>query len=186
MSRDSMRYIWQRSELPLPHCLCRCDGFTKGAAVVPPSRVHLRQALFAGPVTVADALAWHVDLLSPVSKPALQGLLALAQGQDREKLGQIVNGSAEQYKAWHKQSRCLLEVLEEFPNIQPPLGTPKPTLTNKHLACFQALSAECHSTSINLVILHICIIMTHHARYALAAEHENLAEDWSGIGSHGV
>ena len=79
---------------------------------------------------MADALAWHVDLLSPVSKPALQGLLALAHGEDREKLGRILNGSAEQYKAWHKQSRCLLEVLEEFPNIQPPIGERWPVLTD--------------------------------------------------------
>ena len=82
----------------------------------------LISAFLTGPVTVANALAWHVDLLSPVSKPALQGLLTVANGKDRENLEQLLNSSAEQYKAWHKQSRCLLEVLEEFPNIRPPLG----------------------------------------------------------------
>lgn len=105
---------------------CRCDGIASGTAVYSCSRLHLTshsKAMLAGPVTVADALAWHVDLLSPVSKPALQGLLALAHGKDREGLEHILNGSAEQYRAWHKESRCLLEVLEEFPNIQPPLGT---------------------------------------------------------------
>ena len=82
----------------------------------------LMPAWHAGPVTVADALAWHVDLLSPVSKPALQGLLALAEGEDKTRLGRILSSSAAEYKAWHLQSRCLLEVLEEFPDIHPPLG----------------------------------------------------------------
>ncbi|CAL5225849.1 g8632 [Coccomyxa viridis] len=102
---------------------------------------HLPQP-FPGPVTVADALAWHVDLLSPVSKPALQGLLALAHGEDREKLGRILNGSAEQYKAWHKQSRCLLEVLEEFPNIQPPIGAFFASVAQKLQPRFYSISSS--------------------------------------------
>ena len=69
-----------------------------------------------------DALAWHVDLLSPISKPALQALCAYACGEEKSVLEELLHGSAEKYRAWHQQSRCLLEVLEEFPNVKPPLG----------------------------------------------------------------
>ena len=78
-----------------------------------------------GAVTLRAALARYADLLSPVSKPALQALSAFADGEDAARLHHLLSpeGAAE-YKAWHQQSRCLLEVLEEFPNIKPPLGEP--------------------------------------------------------------
>ncbi len=76
-----------------------------------------------GAITLRAALARYADLLSPVSKPALQALTAFADGEDAARLHRLLSpdGAAE-YKAWHQQSRCLLEVLEEFPSIKPPLG----------------------------------------------------------------
>lgn len=66
-----------------------------------------------------------MDLLSPVSKPALQALSAFADGEDAARLHHLLSPEgAANYKAWHQQSRCLLEVLEEFSSIKPPLGDP--------------------------------------------------------------
>ncbi|CAL8469233.1 g8774 [Coccomyxa elongata] len=83
----------------------------------------MAQPFAGGAITLRAALARYADLLSPVSKPALQALSAFANGEDAARLHWLLSpeGAAE-YKAWHQQSRCLLEVLEEFPNIKPPLG----------------------------------------------------------------
>lgn len=64
-----------------------------------------------------------MDLLSPVSRPALQALSAFAEGEDQARLRRLLSphGAAE-YKAWHQQSRSLLEALEEFSSCKPPLG----------------------------------------------------------------
>ena len=80
-----------------------------------------------GAITLRAALARYADLLSPVSKSALQALTAFADGEDAARLHRLLSpeGAAE-YKAWHQQSRCLLEVLEEFPSIKPPLGERAP------------------------------------------------------------
>ena len=74
-------------------------------------------------MTLRAALARHADLLGPISKAALQALAAFAGGGDAARLRRLVSpdGAAE-YKAWHCQSRSLLEVLEEFPGVRPPLG----------------------------------------------------------------
>ena len=81
------------------------------------------RACCAGAVTLRAALARHADLLGPISKAALQALAAFAGGVDAARLRRLVSpdGAAE-YKAWHCQSRSLLEVLEEFPGVRPPLG----------------------------------------------------------------
>ena len=75
------------------------------------------------PITLRAALARYADLLSPVSKPSLQALSVFAEGDDQARLRRLLSpdGAAE-YKAWHQQSRSLLEVMEEFPSCQPPLG----------------------------------------------------------------
>lgn len=75
------------------------------------------------PITLRAALARYADLLSPVSKPSLQALSAFAEGDAQTKLRRLLSpdGVAE-YKAWHQQSRSLLEVLEEFSSCRPPLG----------------------------------------------------------------
>ena len=80
----------------------------------------------AGAVTLGAALARHADLLGPVNRAALQALAAFAGGAEAARLRRLVSpdGAAE-YKAWHCQSRCLLEVLEEFPGVRPPLGAPR-------------------------------------------------------------
>jgi sulfite reductase alpha subunit-like flavoprotein len=80
----------------------------------------------AGAVTLGAALARHADLLGPVNKAALQALAAFAGGAEAARLRRLVSpdGAAE-YKAWHCQSCCLLEVLEEFPGVRPPLGAPE-------------------------------------------------------------
>ena len=74
-------------------------------------------------ITLRAALARYVDLLSPVSKPALQALSAFAAGEEQARLRRLLSpdGAAE-YKAWHQQSRSLLEVMEEFTSCRPPLG----------------------------------------------------------------
>ena len=78
----------------------------------------------AAPISLRDALAWHVDLLSPISKPALQAFAAFAEGEDGRKLRHLLSPEGhEEYKAWQRQSRSLLEVLEEFDSVRPPLGT---------------------------------------------------------------
>ena len=66
-----------------------------------------------------------MDLWGPISKPALQALSAFTSGPDQARLHALLSpdGQAE-YKAWHQQSRSLLEVLEEFPSARPPLGAP--------------------------------------------------------------
>jgi NADPH-ferrihemoprotein reductase len=74
-------------------------------------------------MTLEMALGRHADLVGPVSKPALQALTAFADGEAKSRLLHLLSpeGQAD-YKAWHAQSRSLLEVLEEFPSIRPPLG----------------------------------------------------------------
>ena len=74
-------------------------------------------------ITLRAALARYVDLLSPVSKPALQALSAFAAGEEQAHLRRLLSpdGAAE-YKAWHQQSRSLLEAMEEFSSCRPPLG----------------------------------------------------------------
>ena len=75
------------------------------------------------PITLRAALARYADLLSPVSKPSLQALSAFAEGNNQARLRRLLSpdGAAE-YKAWHQQSRSMLEVLEEFSSCRPPLG----------------------------------------------------------------
>ena len=75
------------------------------------------------PITLRAALARYADLLSPVSKPSLQALCAFAEGEEQARLRRLLSpdGAAE-YKAWHQQSRSMLEVLEEFSSCRPPLG----------------------------------------------------------------
>lgn len=81
----------------------------------------------AGPISLKDALAWHTDLLSPVSKPALQALAAFAEGEEARRLRRLLSPEGqEEYRAWQAHSRSLLEVLEEFDGIRPPLGEPPP------------------------------------------------------------
>ena len=78
-------------------------------------------------MTLCGALARHADLLGPVSKQALQALAAFASGAEAARLRRLVSpAGAAEYKAWHCQSRSLLEVLEEFPGVRPPLGAPAP------------------------------------------------------------
>ena len=45
------------------------------------------------------------------------------QGEDQKRLLHLLSpeGLAE-HKAWHQQSRCVLELMREFPHVQPPLG----------------------------------------------------------------
>ena len=75
------------------------------------------------PITLRAALARYADLLSPVSKPSLQALSAFAEGEDQARLRRLLSpDGAPEYKAWHQQSRSLLEVLEEFSSCRPPLG----------------------------------------------------------------
>ena len=74
-------------------------------------------------ITLRAALARYVDLLSPVSKPALQALSAFAAGEEQARLRRLLSpDGAPEYKAWHQQSRSLLEVMEEFTSCRPPLG----------------------------------------------------------------
>jgi sulfite reductase alpha subunit-like flavoprotein len=74
-------------------------------------------------ITLRAALARYTDLLSPISKSSLQAFSAFADGEEKLRLTHLLSpeGAAD-YKEWHQQSRCLLEVLEEFPNTKPHLG----------------------------------------------------------------
>jgi sulfite reductase alpha subunit-like flavoprotein len=83
----------------------------------------VKQPCAGKPITLRAALARYADLLSPVSKPALQALSAFAEGEEQARLRHLLSpdGAAE-YKAWHQQSRSLLEVFEEFSSCRPPLG----------------------------------------------------------------
>ena len=77
----------------------------------------------AGPITLRDALAWHADLLSPMSKQALQAFAAFVTGEESKKLRHLLSPEGqEDYKSWQSQSRCLLEVLEEYLKTTIPLG----------------------------------------------------------------
>lgn len=77
----------------------------------------------AGPITLQNALAWYTDLLSPVSKSSVQALAAYADGEDAKRLTFLLSPEGQQeYKQWHAHSRNLLEVLQEFKSVKPPLG----------------------------------------------------------------
>jgi sulfite reductase alpha subunit-like flavoprotein len=83
----------------------------------------VRPSCAGKPITLRAALARYTDLLSPVSKPALQALSAFAEGEQQARLLHLLSpGGVAEYKAWHQQSRSLLEVLEEFSSCRPPLG----------------------------------------------------------------
>lgn len=57
----------------------------------------------------------------------MQALAAFAQGEDLDRLRHLLSPAGhEEYKAWQGQSRSLLEVLEEFPSVKPPLGESPP------------------------------------------------------------
>ena len=109
-------------------------------------------------ITLRAALARYVDLLSPVSKPALQALSAFAAGEEQARLRRLLSpdGAAE-YKAWHQQSRSLLEVMEEFTSCRPPLG--KLPLTNHPspyncAALFLSMGSHC-------LRLRLCASLVH-------------------------
>jgi sulfite reductase alpha subunit-like flavoprotein len=77
----------------------------------------------AGPITLQTALARHADLLSPLSKQSVAAFAAFAEGEDKERLLEILTGDGgASYKEWHGSSKCLLELMEEFPTVKPPLG----------------------------------------------------------------
>lgn len=77
----------------------------------------------AGPITLRDALAWHTDLLSPMNKQSVQAFAAFVSGDAGQKLRHLLSPDGhEDYKLWQSQSRCLLEVLEEFSQTDIPLG----------------------------------------------------------------
>lgn len=77
----------------------------------------------AGAMTLQQALRCHTDLLGPINKPAVQAFAAYASGDASAHLLRLLSpeGQAD-YKDWHKQSRCLLELMREFPAVRPPLG----------------------------------------------------------------
>ena len=59
-----------------------------------------------------------------MSKQALQAFAAFATGEDSKKLRHLLSPDGQEaYKSWQSQSRCLLEVLEEYPKTNIPLGT---------------------------------------------------------------
>lgn len=79
--------------------------------------------IVAGPISLRDALLWHADLLSPLSKQALQSFAPFVSGEEGKRLRHLLSPEGhEDYKNWQSQSRCLLEVLEEFPQAKVPLG----------------------------------------------------------------
>ena len=45
------------------------------------------------------------------------------QGEEQKRLLHLLSPEgAAQHRDWHKQSRCLLELMQEFPSAHPPLG----------------------------------------------------------------
>ena len=49
------------------------------------------------------------------------------QGEEQKRLLHLLSPEgAAQHRDWHKQSRCLLELMQEFPSARPPLGRPGP------------------------------------------------------------
>ena len=77
----------------------------------------------AGAITLQEALRCHADLLSPINKQSVQAFAAHAHGEEaaRFKCMLAPEGQGE-YKEWQRQSRSLLEVMQEFPQTRPPLG----------------------------------------------------------------
>jgi sulfite reductase alpha subunit-like flavoprotein len=79
--------------------------------------------ILTGPITLQTALARHADLLSPLSKQSVASFAAFAEGEDQEQLLALLTGEGgAAYKEWHLMSKCLLELMEEFPNVKVPLG----------------------------------------------------------------
>ena len=76
---------------------------------------------------MGHALSWYVDLLAPITKSSVQALAAYAEGPDSTRLRLMLSPEGQvEYKRWHSHSRNLLEVLEEFPSVMPPLGETLP------------------------------------------------------------
>ena len=76
-----------------------------------------------GPLTLRDALAWHADVLSPIGKPTLAAFARAATGDEATALAALLTpDAAAAYKSWHAHSRCLLEVMREFPATARALG----------------------------------------------------------------
>jgi NADPH-ferrihemoprotein reductase len=86
---------------------------------VPPGKEGDLGALPArAPMSVRDALTRTVDLAGPVSKPALLNFAAFAPAGSAEaaRLGALLApDAAADYKAWVAHSRCLAEVVADFP-----------------------------------------------------------------------
>ena len=58
-----------------------------------------------------------------MSKQALQAFAAFVTGEEAIKIRHLLSPEGqEEYKAWQSQSRCLLEVMQEFPQTTIPLG----------------------------------------------------------------
>jgi NADPH-ferrihemoprotein reductase len=70
------------------------------------------------PISVRDALARAADLTGPVSKPSMLNFAAFAPpgSEEATRLAALLApAAAADYKAWVAHSRCLAEVLAEFP-----------------------------------------------------------------------
>jgi NADPH-ferrihemoprotein reductase len=76
-----------------------------------------------GPITVRDALARHADLVGVASKGMVAAFARAATGDEATKLAALLapDGLAA-YKAWHAHSRCLLEIMREFPETAGSVG----------------------------------------------------------------
>ena len=49
------------------------------------------------------------------------------QGEDQQRLLHLLSPEgSNDHRTWHQQSRCVLELLREFPNVHPPLGASCP------------------------------------------------------------
>jgi sulfite reductase alpha subunit-like flavoprotein len=103
------------SVVPACSVICKVEPLVAQNAVV----------IFTGPITLQTALARHADLLSPLSKQSVASFAAFAEGEDQEQLLALLTGEGgAAYKEWHLMSKCLLELMEEFPNVKVPLGVP--------------------------------------------------------------
>ncbi len=81
----------------------------------------------AGTVSLRTALAQWADVLSPMRKAAFQKFAECGKevgGAEGERLRRLAGPEGkEEFAAFVQQpQRCLLEVMQAFPSVHPPLG----------------------------------------------------------------
>lgn len=108
-----------RNPPKLVHKLAKRLNYDLKARFVLKPKTQGRKTAFSKPMTVQDALLWHVDVSALPGRSVLDTLkLYATDPDDKEKL---IKWTTDDKQAFNEDKKNLLEVLEAVPSVNPPL-----------------------------------------------------------------